>query len=222
MAMRDTPGSKIRSPTQIPHEIQAQVLRRDGHRCCISKMRKIDSTPPPRPLRQFHNFSTNISRPGTAEVALQVAHIIPTSFDPASPDFGNSDATHWYFLNLISPSISTHLSPSNFNHPSNLITLDVGIHQRFGALTLGLEPCYDKQVVDYKVESIDRINVDFEHPEVRFDPGCGEVYVVMPDHSSEDVTLPDPQLLRIQLASVRILCLSGHSEAIERVMDGCI
>lgn len=77
---------------------------------------------------------------------------------------------------------------------------------------LGLEPRHDPSALSYKLITRDPVNLDTTNPEIRFFDSTGEIHLTVPEHSGEDIPLPDPHLLRIHLACVNLVAfLSGHT-----------
>jgi hypothetical protein len=97
-----------------------------------------------------------------------------------------------------------------------LITLERSIHSLFGALNLGLEPV-EGSLNKYKVICYEALIVNTEHLDV--EGYGGYTYVTLRNHSQCQIDLPNPLLLQIHCACVRIKHLSGHADIIDDLVQ---
>jgi hypothetical protein len=94
--------------------------------------------------------------------------------------------------------------------------LSRSIHSLFGALNLGLEPV-EGSLNKYKVICYEALPFNAEHPDL--EDYEGSVFVTLRNHSQCQVDLPNPLLLQIHCACVRIKHLSGHADIIDDLVQ---
>ncbi|KAN0076343.1 hypothetical protein V8E54_006485 [Elaphomyces granulatus] len=173
--------------------LRRQCLKRDGNRCCITKI-----------------YNAGSGHVDTAP--LEAAHIIPFSLARFSSDTEHHRLSAiWANIHRYFPAVRSRLNfrIENINDTQNVMMLMAPLKAEFGSFNLALEPMEAPDT--YKI----KLYPNFSGAYRIFLPADG--IVKFTNHGSRH-PLPSPILLGLHYAVANILYATGKGEAAEKLL----
>jgi len=182
-------------------QLKVYCLKRDNYKCLVTGL--YDPSAIGNILAEDSSEST---------MYTQLAHILPYSIGKWTDRTSEERiAQIWTALHKIFPQIK--LSPSDINHPTNLMTLTAPLHMSFGDFTFALESTGNPD--EYRCITFPgfqtSLNQHLPAPDAR-----GERIVRFSKNTK--IPQPDPNILEAHCSIAKILYASGTRRHVKEVM----